>query len=992
MSEYPVSAEDELAQAVLEQLATADVPHALAELARLQRADDRAVAQLAEVALENAEANPTAARRWLEIGVALNQRLGDPATSRAQLSYAQARLYVQSGQLALAEIALRAAQHAWQSTEDQSGLTRSSLGLTQVLTLQGRYEEAEMAIVQAIFQLQRTVDDQPELTRQLASARHNLASLFIYQNKHVAALEEYERAQQLLEAIIAQAAAAAQPTQDLYHDLADTQFNRANALMFLDRIYEAEAILQTAIDTFDRLADKLNRGRARTNLGSLYLRTGRYAAALSQFDGATRDLLGDSGDVDTLEPEQAYNADVLLLDQASAYLALNLLPEAMTTLTRCVALFRKANRPYELGQALLTLGLTRLHSGDLQGSEAVLTEAERLFVGLQNAFWQNRTSVARALLAHRRRALPEAAARLDALLAEVAISEPAATIQWDIGLLVDAQLLRLRLYLENNQIELARQMATTTAATLGLPPVDLLTLPPTQPYLPHLLLRLHHALGQLETLTGNRVRAQQHLRIAIHLLESQRATLPVEEIRTAFLEDKANLYSELVLNLLTEPDSTAIAQAFAMAERARSRALLERLLATISVESPDADDPAFARRAELQQQLHLLYNRLLGEAGRRATQAEVSQSIREREAALQLLDWQNHYPLPEAQPVDLPALQAALPPDQQAVVYYIAGDEVLAFVVSHDAAHLFRQLCSVVDLVQAKAEWRFQLGRVEMDADHVNRHADRLERGWRAALGRLHTLLFAPLQERLVARRLLLIPYGLLHLLPLHALWDGQTFVLEQYECTYAPSASIAVHLITQAEQQTLYRSWAGLALTDPAIPAARAEIEGIARHFDQAWLYLDEGASQAGLRQAATQGDILHVATHSLFRPDNPFFSTLKLADGWVDVRTLYDLSLSARLVVLSACESGVGQVRSGDEVIGLARGFLALGAQSLLVSLWNVHDASSSLLMQRFYNHLLDGAPHRRPAAALRMAQLQGILSHKHPYYWAPFLVIGA
>jgi CHAT domain-containing protein len=95
--------------------------------------------------------------------------------------------------------------------------------------------------------------------------------------------------------------------------------------------------------------------------------------------------------------------------------------------------------------------------------------------------------------------------------------------------------------------------------------------------------------------------------------------------------------------------------------------------------------------------------------------------------------------------------------------------------------------------------------------------------------------------------------------------------------------------------------------------------------------------------------------------------------------------------LVVLSACESGAGQIRGGDEVIGLVWGFLAAGAQSLLVSLWNVHDASSARLMDDFYRSLTDHTGVARPAAALQAAQLIAIRRGQHPYYWAPFFVIG-
>ena len=133
----------------------------------------------------------------------------------------------------------------------------------------------------------------------------------------------------------------------------------------------------------------------------------------------------------------------------------------------------------------------------------------------------------------------------------------------------------------------------------------------------------------------------------------------------------------------------------------------------------------------------------------------------------------------------------------------------------------------------------------------------------------------------------------------------------------------------------------------------------------------------------------MLHFATHGLFRPDNPFFSALKLADGWVDVREIYRLPLRARLVVLSACESGAVQVQGADETIGLVRGFLAAGAQSLVVSLWNVHDASAAQIMADFYRELM--RQRLTPAAALRAAQRRAIRQDRHPYFWAPYTAIG-
>jgi CHAT domain-containing protein len=977
---------------LLNRLATLGAAEAVAELVQANLATSATIEQLAAAALTYSEANPAAVEHWLEIAAALNQRLGDQPAHQAQLRYAQARLYVQQGNLTLAETLLAGAHAIWRTLGDATMLARSQLGLIQVLAMQGRYAEAERLGRQVVSQLQRLLPSQPTQLILLTKAHHNLATLLVYQERHTAALVEYEQAQSLLEQATSRTSDAAERAE-IEIELAHLLLNKASALMFLDQVYAAESALHTASNLFERAGQLLDRGRARSNLGALYLRTGRYAVALSQFEAASRDLIGSPTPPEMLPLERLHNADILLLDQASAYLALNLLPEALHALERCTAFFRTVDQPYELGQALLSLGSLRLRLGDAPGGERLLLQAQHLFTGLQNQFWQHRTNLALAALARQQQATTQAIERLDGLLAQLtAPADADAPVAWDIQTQVDAHLLRLQLHLDLGELEAARQMAMRVTQVMGIN-VSAPSSESETPALPHFTLRLYQAWGAIEQVAGNPALAQSYWRRAIALLESQRSSLPVEELRSAFLDDKATLYSDLVLSLLEAGGPTALAEAFALMERARSRALLERLLATLSGESSPSISPGDygAQRSELQQQLHLLYNRLLGEVGNRGVYLQLSEQIRAHEAALQQLDWQNALPLGESQPIALADLQHALAADQQALIFFVADREVLAFVVGSQQVELVRHLCTLAELQRAEAEWRFQIGRAEMGGDYLTRHAERLEAGWRAALAQLHHLLLAPLQTLLGAPRLLLIPHGVLHRLPLHALWDGEQFLLERYECSYAPSATFALHLAARQQGDCAYHSWAGLALTDPTIPAARQEVAAAARYFPQHWLYVDEQANLAGLRAAANQADILHLATHGLFRPDNAFFSVLKLADGWVDVRTIHRLALAGRLVVLSACESGAGQVRGGDEVIGLVWGFLAAGAQSLLVSLWNVHDASSAQLMDDFYRALTEQKEAARPAAALQVAQISAIRHGHHPYYWAPFFVVG-
>ena len=146
--------------------------------------------------------------------------------------------------------------------------------------------------------------------------------------------------------------------------------------------------------------------------------------------------------------------------------------------------------------------------------------------------------------------------------------------------------------------------------------------------------------------------------------------------------------------------------------------------------------------------------------------------------------------------------------------------------------------------------------------------------------------------------------------------------------------------------------------------------------------------ATFSAFQENASEADIIHLACHGQFRPDNALFSSLHLADGWVTVRDVTANRLRAQLVTLSACETGLNEIFAGEELLGLARGFLAAGAGSLILSLWTVNDAATSRLMADVYRNLQRG---ETIAASLRVAQVKFIKNGEHPYFWSPFFVIG-
>ena len=176
--------------------------------------------------------------------------------------------------------------------------------------------------------------------------------------------------------------------------------------------------------------------------------------------------------------------------------------------------------------------------------------------------------------------------------------------------------------------------------------------------------------------------------------------------------------------------------------------------------------------------------------------------------------------------------------------------------------------------------------------------------------------------------------------------------------------------------------------VADALIPAVTTEVQTVAEHLNGATVRLNEQATLKTLQREAPGCDLVHLACHGLFRADNPMFSALKLHDGWLTAAEVMQLDLTGALVTLSACESGRSQVVAGDEIIGLTRAFLGAGAATLVVSLWLVQDETTAALMGSWYAQLR----HRMGrAAALRAAQLALKARYTHPYYWAPFVLVG-
>ncbi len=246
-------------------------------------------------------------------------------------------------------------------------------------------------------------------------------------------------------------------------------------------------------------------------------------------------------------------------------------------------------------------------------------------------------------------------------------------------------------------------------------------------------------------------------------------------------------------------------------------------------------------------------------------------------------------------------------------------------------------------------------------------------------LARLHAQLIAPLAELLPSRRLLyLIPHGPLHYVPFMALRSAEGAYLLAADgpaIALAPSATILLHNCLGRSQALARHGVPLLALGyndegEDALRYAEAEAHHIASMLGgQAWA--GPAAKSARLIDEAGRARWLHIAGHAFYDPHDPLGSALRLgAEDTLSARQIIEkVELTADLVTLSACLSGVTHVVSGDEMLGLQRAFLYAGAPAVVCTLWEAADLVALLVMDRFYTDLLRGIA---PATALRDAQV--------------------
>jgi CHAT domain-containing protein len=460
---------------------------------------------------------------------------------------------------------------------------------------------------------------------------------------------------------------------------------------------------------------------------------------------------------------------------------------------------------------------------------------------------------------------------------------------------------------------------------------------------------------------------------AVDVLESIRAELRDVESQIGVMEDKEAAYGSLLRQTVESEDAEG---AMRLMERAKSRALLEEMRVDTyrAALSPAQEERARELRQAvvraMRKQMHDPASEPVRLGALKDRLAEVF-----RTAARRVLPR-----LPAARAADV----ARLSEGGNTVLQYFVADDVVVVAAAKDG-----RLHSPVQLACGKANLVHLLR--ELSDRITTSAAPRI-------LSELYTVLLQPVQDLLYgARRLVIIPHSVLHAAPVHAFRspDGR-YLVERLTVQYVPSAAVALRAEENARSGGVEGAVLIAASSTPYIdleplPQAIHEIEAAAEGVHGAQVLKGVEAVRRQLLRLEGDVSILHFACHAEFDTDDPLLSRLYLADGPLYAYEIERLPCRPRLVVLSACDSGLQRRTPGDETFGLVRSFLGRGTQAVVATLWPVADKSTALLMRAFYQELF-----RDPedvAGALRSAQLQLLASgkHSHPFWWAPYTVIG-
>jgi len=838
------------------------------------------------------------------------------------------------------------ALHLFDQAGDEMESARTLTSAIQPLILLGRYDQAKQWASRAESVFLKHGD-----ALRLARLDSNVGNVFFRQDQPREAIARYQRALEGFQAL------------GDAKDKAAALSNLAVCHTSLGQFAEAFSYYEQAMQVCERNGLERLRTQAEYNIAYLHYLRGEYREARKIY-ARLREHCQATGD--------AYHVALCDLDEAELGLELNLTFESEILARRAAQGFERLGMRYEQAKALVNLAVASSQRGELTLADAKLRAAHKLFAQEGNQAWPAMTTLLRAVVAFRQERYPTAKKLVSAAWRVLAgLTAP--------GRAADCQILLARLWVHLGHPDRARALTRAALETRG------------EDSSPSLRFHAHLLLGEIDERQGRWGSAVESYEAARREIEDLRGRVDTDDLRISILKDKLAVYESLVSMYLDSPvagTSGGAERAMFLVQHAKSRSLADRLGAAWNESNTSARDAE--RFAALRSDLNWHYRQLESAdfLDRAAPSPERVRELRARtrqlESELMVLRRRDSGALAQSESGTIARMQESLPAGTLLAEYFEARDVFYVFLLSRDGLEAVR-LGSSIPVRQTLKLLQFQLGKFKLPGG-IHGVDTTSNTAVQHHLRELYQFLIAPVESRLAScQRLMIAPHRGLHGLPFAALHDGSGDLVDRFLVSVIPSGSV---LANSRRRRAGGQGALVLAVADPHAPQIAEEGQFVATMLPGCRLLMGEQASLEAFRTLAPGLRILHLAAHGIFRRDNPWFSSIRLADGHLSVMDLQSLDLNVDLVCLSACNTGSAVPIGGDELMGLVRGFLQAGARSLLASLWEIDDRSTMEFMRVFYERFATGVG---VAEATREAMLQVRKAYPHPYHWAAFVPVG-
>ncbi|HEY2380617.1 MAG TPA: CHAT domain-containing protein [Terriglobia bacterium] len=714
--------------------------------------------------------------------------------------------------------------------------------------------------------------------------------------------------------------------------LAQACLNLGNALTVLDRFSEAEKMYEDCDEIATRLTLDDLRAHAIYNKAYLYFVSGRLSQSLTVYRDA-RQMFSGSG--------SRLHAALCDLDEAEIYVQLRLPQDALILAQSAARSFAELDMPHEQGKAIAFGAVALTQKRQFGDALAAFKEAQTVLRTGGSMFWMAQLDLYRAEVLFSIGRLWEAyslASAADGKFEELGYSTKRLITLVLLG----------RVSMALGRPDEAEFHARRVEELAGQTKISV-------------FLFACYALSA-EVAEGERQfeRARVLYERAAREIELRHTHLHHDELGITFYKDKAGVFESLVYLALDCGDgSEPAAQAFTWCEKAKSQVFIDALAPHLPTVRSKADEALITRVDRLRAELNGSYMRFRPEfLATPGLPQDAQVELREDELARTLNELSRsdseYVSLQVASSVRLEELQQALPEDTTVLEYFFARDEVMAFVISASTFHVVRHVTPTKRVQFLAGRLQYQLERFSALIRNKKSDVSIQRAATDDLLRNFYSELIQPVMPFINTSGLIIVPHGVLHRVPFHAFFDGERYVADLFDVSYAPSASVLKYCL---DRQDVTEKAPLHAVTRPA---------------------------------ASLVASFVHTEARVALRQDNPVLSRLEFADGASCVPDIYAAQWQTNLLSICSAETSMNGSADVDGFLGLLRSCLYAGCRSVLMELWKVRPEPSVRFFDLFYSEWPAAGKSRQEALSIAQECLRR--EFPHPLDWAQFILAGA